>query len=624
MHLRLSALLATLILSTNASALELCYFTQIDGGSPNCGLRLDGTVYCWGSLSSVPPDPPLPGVFTSVSAGSSHGCGLRSDGSVECWGRVCAPYEYMGQVYYQCTDFTGPNTPPAGQFAQVSAGQTHVCGIRPDGSVECWGGNPGFGGTPPAAVFVQVELGAGHGCGIDENGAVQCWGFNLWGNTNPPPPDTVPPIDLFTDLTNAGNALCALRGGAAECWGDNTEGQTDALAGEFMELSSSVNTMCGLRTDGSVECWGNPDDGRTSPPPGPFVQISGLCGLRADGTAECWGPQAGLVECSVCGNGLLAGDEDCDDGNLDDGDGCDSDCSVTGCGNGIVTSGEECDDADTVNYDGCNNDCTITVPVCGDGIHHTLQGEECDDGNTVTNDGCENDCTLSIAVCGDGVWRYPEFCDDGNSVNDDGCENNCTFSPPNCGNNVLTNDEECDDGNELSGDGCDAGCDQECPLTPSDPGWEYYDTGRSSLALRDDAEDDRDSLKWRWSGIADLYNSGIPEFPQARFELCFYPDDGVRAGAIRLRGDGGWENGYFGGPYFNKYRTNGLHRLQLRPRLENKMDIRVKGKGPNLPDGLLPTASYTIALCETTLRRCWSSSFATGSVDADSFKARSE
>ena len=34
-----------------------------------------------------------------------------------------------------------------------------------------------------------------------------------------------------------------------------------------------------------------------------------------------------------CGNGVLEGTETCDDGNLDNGDGCDVNCTPTACGN---------------------------------------------------------------------------------------------------------------------------------------------------------------------------------------------------------------------------------------------------------------------------------------------------
>ncbi|MDE2822915.1 MAG: RCC1 domain-containing protein, partial [Chloroflexota bacterium] len=38
-------------------------------------------------------------------------------------------------------DLYGQATPPEGEFASVSAGRFHTCGVRADGSVACWGSN---------------------------------------------------------------------------------------------------------------------------------------------------------------------------------------------------------------------------------------------------------------------------------------------------------------------------------------------------------------------------------------------------------------------------------------------------------------------------------------------------
>jgi cysteine-rich repeat protein len=45
---------------------------------------------------------------------------------------------------------------------------------------------------------------------------------------------------------------------------------------------------------------------------------------------------------TLCSNGALEGDELCDDGNLADGDGCDSTCKPSGCNSGVATPGELC------------------------------------------------------------------------------------------------------------------------------------------------------------------------------------------------------------------------------------------------------------------------------------------
>mmetsp|Transcript_9865 Transcript_9865/g.17456 ORF Transcript_9865/g.17456 Transcript_9865/m.17456 type:complete len:801 (+) Transcript_9865:196-2598(+) len=60
------------------------------------------------------------------------------------------------------------------------------------------------------------------------------------------------------------------------------------------------------------------------------------------------------------------------------------------CGNGIVEGSEECDDGNNINTDLCTNECRHAK--CGDGF---LQpGEECDDGNGTNGDGCSSDCKI--------------------------------------------------------------------------------------------------------------------------------------------------------------------------------------------------------------------------------------
>ncbi len=73
--------------------------------------------------------------------------------------------------------------------------------------------------------------------------------------------------------------------------------------------------------------------------------------------------QANLCAASFvapCGNGILQGAEQCDDGNLQDGDGCDSTCQIAVCGNGLVEGAETCDDANTIGDDGCEQCKTKT------------------------------------------------------------------------------------------------------------------------------------------------------------------------------------------------------------------------------------------------------------------------
>ena len=112
----------------------------------------------------------------------------------------------------------------------------------------------------------------------------------------------------------------------------------------------------------------------------------------------------GVPPASTCGNGVLEGLEQCDDGNTTAGDGCNPLCITESvCGNGILETGEECDDGNLDPFDGCDAICVIEVPVCGNGIVEF--GEGCDDGNTTTGDGCDQVCQIEpicpIIVTGD-------------------------------------------------------------------------------------------------------------------------------------------------------------------------------------------------------------------------------
>jgi fibro-slime domain-containing protein len=59
------------------------------------------------------------------------------------------------------------------------------------------------------------------------------------------------------------------------------------------------------------------------------------------------------------------------------------------CGDGIVSGDEECDDG--VNDGACSPECTIEG-ACGDGFVDTSAGEVCDDGNNNYGDGCDGMC----------------------------------------------------------------------------------------------------------------------------------------------------------------------------------------------------------------------------------------
>jgi cysteine-rich repeat protein len=118
-----------------------------------------------------------------------------------------------------------------------------------------------------------------------------------------------------------------------------------------------------------------------------------------------------------CGNGgPLDPSEQCDDGNLVNGDGCDANCTLTSCGNGIATPPEQCDDGNNAAGDGCSGICGLEG-ACGDNVVSPF--EQCDDGNAVSGDGCDSNCTPT--ACGNSIVAGAELCDNGASNGVDLC-----------------------------------------------------------------------------------------------------------------------------------------------------------------------------------------------------------
>jgi fibro-slime domain-containing protein len=129
------------------------------------------------------------------------------------------------------------------------------------------------------------------------------------------------------------------------------------------------------------------------------------------------------------------------------------------CGDGIVASDELCDDGEANHptnpppYGKCGPTCRTRGPSCGDGEVEPNE-EECDDGVNLSvydfnGEGCAPGC-VTPPSCGDAIVqaRYEE-CDDGegNDGRYGGCTERCTLGPR-CGDRVVDPDhgEECDDG----------------------------------------------------------------------------------------------------------------------------------------------------------------------------------
>ncbi len=133
--------------------------------------------------------------------------------------------------------------------------------------------------------------------------------------------------------------------------------------------------------------------------------------------------------CTECGDGTLDPTEECDDGNLADGDGCSATCTLEipdawtcpaeyynasdGCDCGCAVVDPDCASGASVECDFHFCDLELPrpddnslcyAPACGDGLVDALAGEACDDGEA-NSDASGHYCRVSCSAraCGQPV-----------------------------------------------------------------------------------------------------------------------------------------------------------------------------------------------------------------------------
>lgn len=277
-------------------------FTQVVTGRLfTCGLRLDGSVRCWGynwgGVASAPPTDH----FTKIAAGYFGACGLRSDGSAVCWGDDSESESQVpagaftdiavgGTVCAIRSDKTvscwGGLTvdAPSGTFAALSAGRSHICGLREDGTVACWGWNNYGQATPPTGRFSAVSVGEFATCALDVQGKAQCWGRLDYGLGSPP-------LGTFTAITNMSGTACVLdTAGKIQCWGQSLF--PDTAVGSWTSIAGSEAHYCALHANHTVRCWGMNYAGNAVPPSSqPLARLSTgspTCSISTSGANSCW------------------------------------------------------------------------------------------------------------------------------------------------------------------------------------------------------------------------------------------------------------------------------------------------------------------------------------------------
>jgi alpha-tubulin suppressor-like RCC1 family protein len=309
------------------------------GGGHTCAIKTDSTAWCWGFNDSGQVgdgtliDRTTPIQVTALgndavqlSAGDRATCGVRADGTLWCWGY--GPLVGVGLPAHQSGIEPTQVTALGTDVVQTSvAGQSHACALRANGSLWCWGrnvhGQVGDGTTEERLEPVEVTAvgrdvrevrtrGSGT-CVVKNDGTVWCWGRNLYGQvgdgTDGPSntPKLIPVQIPGLVVGDRGLSVSVLHGcavdtdGALWCWGKNEHG----LIGD-----GEIDTTCEI--GGDWTCLMNRPEPVRVALDAPAVEVTTAlhtCVRLQDDTVWCWGESgAGQL-----GDGTLDG-EDCPSG----------------------------------------------------------------------------------------------------------------------------------------------------------------------------------------------------------------------------------------------------------------------------------------------------------------------
>jgi alpha-tubulin suppressor-like RCC1 family protein len=227
------------------------------GADHTCAIDAQQDVWCWGSnergalgLGRSGDEVAEPvilsgmGGWADVSAGTGHTCGVRRDGTLWCWGNdLCGK---LGQGTFDVSLDVPTQVGTTNNWVSVRGGDTLTCAMRDGGGLYCWGCNddgqlavtPGPPLTTPQRIdharpFATYDVGQQHVCAVDVDGVLICWGINVDGQIGI---GALEPVAI-PEITSVDPGVV------------------------YDAVDVDAFTSCGLRQDATVACWGFDLDG---------------------------------------------------------------------------------------------------------------------------------------------------------------------------------------------------------------------------------------------------------------------------------------------------------------------------------------------------------------------------
>ena len=304
------------------------YISVAAGGFHTCAVKGDRSLWCWGdnrygqvglglgaeyaAVAYVPKRIGSDTDWAKVIAGTNHSCGLKTDGSLYCWGLnyrgqvgVVTPDRNRNGVVGDDNEYSPVSVSVSDKWVAVAAGEEHTCAIKNASGypIYCWGRNPfgqlgnGYAGSDedefePRKVlgtnkWAFVAAGGDHTCAINRDVRnLYCWGrdnFGQLGNGHDVTEDMTAPHEVSGEgewrSVSAGRFnTCGIKtDGFLYCWGDDNYGQlgdgdtlTDVCNAprKIMEsvkwdsVSAGNAFACGVTQDNKLYCWGNNSEGQ--------------------------------------------------------------------------------------------------------------------------------------------------------------------------------------------------------------------------------------------------------------------------------------------------------------------------------------------------------------------------